>query len=97
MRKIGIIALDYRAAAEIATTIGLTRGSRAWYYVRDYHDLRGRRHQDAVELFDPEYDVLVEENVWNLRTDWEDLRAQMDATGLVYVTPPSLMPPIPPF
>jgi hypothetical protein len=93
MRRIGIIALDYRTAVDIAEAMGLTRDSRAWYYVQTGQDLMGRRHQPQEGLFDPEYDVLVEESIGHKRADWPELQTRMDSAGLVYVKAPSTIPP----
>lgn len=93
MRKIGIIATDYATAVDIAEAAGLTHGTKSWYYVMESQDLMGRRHQEQEGLFDPAYDVLVEESIGHKRADWPELQVRMDSAGLVYIKAPSLIPP----
>jgi hypothetical protein len=91
VRKVGIIALDYRTARDIAREVGLRQS--AWYYVLKSEDLMGRRHQEPEALFDPAYDVLVEESIGHKRADWPELQVRMDSAGLVYEKAPRTILP----
>ena len=73
---------DFNRARDIAEDYGLR--IREWVYVNKPEAIRGFRHREPEDLFDPDYDVLVEPCIGYKVSYWEELKIYMDSAGLVY-------------
>ena len=82
-KRILIVAATFGRARDIAEDYGLR--VREWKFVNGPEMVLGFRHREPEELFDPEYDVLVEPCIGNKVSYWEELKINMDSAGLVYV------------